>query len=715
MTGTGASGAAPWTRQCLADRLYSSFVLQPAIMHAVRDHVIADLNENIFPIISDDINIGMKPQGDMDVPTGPVTLTDLLTHSGGFEDKLMGLFTKDIEEPADQEEALIPFPSRVRKAKEAYAYSNHGIALAAYAVGRLLNQTFHEYVKKVVFEPLGMEDTTMMIQDPKDAVAVKRAAGKLVMAKGHAKTADGWATMDEIALRAVAAGNVATTTEDMARYMKFHLGATPNDQVLSTEDVELMRKPHFQNSKALRASSGITWQLMQLSHKTTLVSHLGDFLYARSFCGLFPASNVGLFFNIPRTEDMENRELATFMNKVVRDFIVRFVDPTVLDQKPEPARGKVDPVYLKTYEGVFAPTRRAYMDVEALALPHLTRSQIKIKVADAGDALEIEDMTGKGLQLLGWQSTPVQLVPLGGDGDVFRVVPKSGAQFSDEMVASFLTKSPNVAFGRDSTGKVKYLFIDQGHSQYTTFDRVSFWASYPFFVSIVLPCFGVHALHALLSLPGVLRWLSSKSKKTDDAAKAKKDDDAGAEPKEQDDAAESKEEEAKGGARKRKGAKKEEKGAKSAEAAPAAPTHTADGRPLPQFGPDPVDPASDPYDNEWVPGIAAALSIVNTVFLIAFFSFVNRGFFYFLVDVGANRLPFGARFIFLLPMLSQLLTIPLLTQVVMGSLAWIQRRATITVPASRILPRLLWFAVLAASGLLIMLETAYFRMSFFDM
>lgn len=181
-----------------------------------------------------------------------------------------------------------------------------GIALAAHVISLLTNTPFAKYVQRNVFAPLGMKFTTMDISDPEDLVHSHRASGALNLARGHIKQPDGsWKVEDEIYLRAFAAGNVATTAEDMARYMKFHLNVATNDQVLTSDDVKLMQLPHFKNHEGLRASSGITWQIFKVSDEATLISHQGDFLYAKSFCGIVPEKKIGLFFNIPRTDNSD--------------------------------------------------------------------------------------------------------------------------------------------------------------------------------------------------------------------------------------------------------------------------------------------------------------------------------------------------------------------------------------------------------------------------
>ena len=98
---------------------------------------------------------------DFEIPEGydePITLTHLLTHTPGFEDRGFGLWAStadDIEPMGDWLAANIP--ARVRPPGVHAAYSNYGTALAGYIVERVSGVSWEEYLEQNIFEPLGME------------------------------------------------------------------------------------------------------------------------------------------------------------------------------------------------------------------------------------------------------------------------------------------------------------------------------------------------------------------------------------------------------------------------------------------------------------------------------------------------------------------------------------------------------------------------------
>ena len=91
----------------------------------------------------------------------PVTLANLLTHTGGFDDRAIGIAARNAQDQAPLGEYLArSMPPRVRPPGEMYNYSSHGIALAGYIVETVSGQPFGEYVEKNILEPLEMRQSS---------------------------------------------------------------------------------------------------------------------------------------------------------------------------------------------------------------------------------------------------------------------------------------------------------------------------------------------------------------------------------------------------------------------------------------------------------------------------------------------------------------------------------------------------------------------------
>ena len=91
-----------------------------------------------------------------------ITMLDLMSHQAGFQEMYLGIQTSNEDEVVSLEEALKSNqPKQVYKPGTVTAYSNWGAALAAYIVQNISGMDYVEYVYKNIFEPLGMEHTSI--------------------------------------------------------------------------------------------------------------------------------------------------------------------------------------------------------------------------------------------------------------------------------------------------------------------------------------------------------------------------------------------------------------------------------------------------------------------------------------------------------------------------------------------------------------------------
>ena len=87
----------------------------------------------------------------------PVRLKHLLTHTGGFDDRLLGEYVWTAGEIVPLSQHLKShMPPRVMSPGVAMSYSNHGIALAGLIVEKVSGIPFEQYVDEKILQPLGM-------------------------------------------------------------------------------------------------------------------------------------------------------------------------------------------------------------------------------------------------------------------------------------------------------------------------------------------------------------------------------------------------------------------------------------------------------------------------------------------------------------------------------------------------------------------------------
>lgn len=92
----------------------------------------------------------------------PVTTTHLMNHSAGFLTPIEELETEDLNELMPLDEALKKIePVQAYRPGETVAYSNYGAALAGYVIQCVSGMDYADYVKKNIFDRLGLEHTAI--------------------------------------------------------------------------------------------------------------------------------------------------------------------------------------------------------------------------------------------------------------------------------------------------------------------------------------------------------------------------------------------------------------------------------------------------------------------------------------------------------------------------------------------------------------------------
>lgn len=94
----------------------------------------------------------------------PVTMLHLMNHNAGFQEVYADLFVKNRDAIRTLEDSLKAHePEQIYEPGTATAYSNWGVALAAYVVERISGESFDAYVHRHIFEPLAMEHSALSV------------------------------------------------------------------------------------------------------------------------------------------------------------------------------------------------------------------------------------------------------------------------------------------------------------------------------------------------------------------------------------------------------------------------------------------------------------------------------------------------------------------------------------------------------------------------
>tara|TARA_R110002033_G_scaffold169344_2_gene209993 strand:- start:17184 stop:19235 length:2052 start_codon:yes stop_codon:yes gene_type:complete len=227
------------------------------------------------------LDFKLSPPGDR-----PVTMIDLMTHRGGFEEGLKDVLATDPARLKTTErylkENMRPF---LFAPGEVPAYSNYGTALAGYIVERVSGEPYETYVERHILKPLRMNDTTL--RQPLPARFSKTAA------KGYHTSKTAPSPFELVGT--APAGHVSATGADMANFMLAYLqdGRFGDAQILEPETVRLMRESMLETPKGF---DSMAYGFFRGERNGRLVmSHGGDTVVFHSDLNLLPAEGVGIF------------------------------------------------------------------------------------------------------------------------------------------------------------------------------------------------------------------------------------------------------------------------------------------------------------------------------------------------------------------------------------------------------------------------------------
>jgi CubicO group peptidase (beta-lactamase class C family) len=241
----------------------------------------------------------------------PITLRNVLTHTPGFEESIKGLFVPDAKDMEPLGKYLAThLPQRVFPPATTPAYSNYGATLAGYIVQRVSGQPFDEYVRQHIFQPLGMTHSTFAQPLPPE--------WKPHMSQGYQLASE--APKDFELVQAYPAGSLASSADDMTRFMIAHLqdGQYGGASILQPQIARLMHARAFANVPDMNAMALGFYEESRNGHR--IIGHGGDTNWFHSDLHLILDANVGFFvsYNSAGRAEGEPR------NELWRKFLDRY-------------------------------------------------------------------------------------------------------------------------------------------------------------------------------------------------------------------------------------------------------------------------------------------------------------------------------------------------------------------------------------------------------
>jgi CubicO group peptidase (beta-lactamase class C family) len=252
----------------------------------------------------------------------PVTLANLLTHTGGFDERTIGTGarTRAAVQPLGQYLAA-RMPACALPPGDVICYSNHGTALAGHIVEEASGTPFALYVEENILTPLGMRHSSF---EPGEELE-----GALAVGYDYDKGTDSYRALPRTYGNGAPAGQLVATGTDMAAFMIAHLqgGRYRDTRILQEATARDMHRQHFTQHPRLPGCAYGFFERFQNGRRS--LEHAGDLSGFASLLFLLPAEGVGFFVSCNR-DDLKLRD------DLVKAFLDRYYPAAAAAPLPAP-------------------------------------------------------------------------------------------------------------------------------------------------------------------------------------------------------------------------------------------------------------------------------------------------------------------------------------------------------------------------------------------
>lgn len=250
-------------------------------------------------------------------PEQKMTLRLLLAHRAGFTHEAPVGGNYDCRPHAFEEHVLSISDSWLRyPVGYRYSYSNLGIDLAGYILQEKVGMPFWTYIKKKIFDSLGMVASTM------DFDEIKKRTNRAV---GHVSPKISVPGGIPVEIPMIPAGGVYTTILDMAAYLRFHInkGRVDGKPWINEELIEEMHSVQFPEHNE-KAGYGLCL-VKSLVSQTYLLQHGGGGYGFITSMIMYPELKIGV---VTLTNSEESRVSGGRIQQVIDAIIEGKFGPT---------------------------------------------------------------------------------------------------------------------------------------------------------------------------------------------------------------------------------------------------------------------------------------------------------------------------------------------------------------------------------------------------
>lgn len=311
-----------------------------------------------------DVNVYLSKVNVPETYPLPVTVTDLLTHTSGFDEIRPGTQGPSRESVQPLPEFLASRLVRVRPPGQTISYSTYGMTLAGDLVEEVSGKPIEQYFTENIWRPLGMNRTSINVP--------ATLAGDVAMGyerRGDSLEAQAWEWY-----HTTPASSVNSTATDMARYLMAHLGHghIGSARILSeSSSAEMLSQQVRMHPKVPGVTLGF-WEAQ--FGDLRVVEHGGNVAGFSAQFVMVPSEDAG-FFVVNQFEGSRLRDN-------LEDALLKHLYPSARVRSPRPVPPPDFSKRAEAYAGRYGPTTSCH-SCKPRSVPYI------FEVKNEGDALRI--------------------------------------------------------------------------------------------------------------------------------------------------------------------------------------------------------------------------------------------------------------------------------------------------------------------------------------
>lgn len=390
-----------------------------------------------------------------DPKKGELTFQNLLSHTDGYESRLIGIASVDAKGLRTLKETTESFePAQLYSPGEFLTYGDYGATLCGYLIERISGKNYSQYIEENIFRKLGM-DKSRITPDLPENNAINSVSGYAFSSNGIFKKTK------PLFIQSMPAGGLKSTASDMAKLMNALLekGLSANGRLLSQKSLNQILNVQLRSHIDI---AGVSYGLFEHTENgRTLFIRDGDGIGIRSRMILDPENHLGIFI----AYNIEDDGLRF-------DFLSEYLNTYYPQKNKTKNKEKNNYNALEEFTGTYRVLNQDRSTPASLL--SFFSGEIQIKKNKLQGLTVIPGAMGDSIG--------------GFEGET---------NWSEIKKDVFLRndKNTHIAFGRDSKGSVKYLYSAQGY--HGSYRKLKFYETSIFHITLIILTLSIFIFHAL--------------------------------------------------------------------------------------------------------------------------------------------------------------------------------------------------------------------------